>query len=213
MVPNLENFEQYAEQISQKEPPLLHDLNRETHQKVLKPRMISGPLQGRLLSLISKLIQPKMILDIGTFTGYSALCLAEGLPDNGVLHTVDKNEELLALQQKYFHRSRYSAQIIQHLGNALEIIPELKEGFDLVFIDADKKNYSRYFDLIFPKLNPGGVVISDNVLWYGKVIQETSKNDIDTTIIKAFNRKIQKDERLESVLLPIRDGVLISRKK
>lgn len=209
---SIETLEDYATSISQEEPQILKELNRETHQKVLQPRMVSGHLQGRVLSLISKLLQPKNILEIGTFTGYSALCLAEGMRADGKLHTIDNNEELYNFQKKYFDRSEFGDQIIQHTGQAADIIPDLKENFDLVFIDADKHNYSQYFDLVFPKMNKGGVFISDNVLWYGKVTQPTKPGDKETDCIKAFNQKLKEDERIENVLLPIRDGLLISRK-
>ncbi len=209
---NQEELEIYAEEISQKEPDLLKKLRRETYQKVLHPRMLSGHLQGRLLSMLAKLIAPKTILEIGTFTGYSALCLAEGLPADGKLITIDKNEELFDLQQKYFQYSNYAAQIEQHVGDALEIIPQLSPSFDLVFIDADKKNYLRYYELVLPKMNSGAVLLTDNVLWYGKVTQPTQKGDLDTEILKAYNQQLRADKRLENVLLPIRDGILISRK-
>lgn len=202
----------YAAKISDKEPELLKKLNRETYQKILNPRMLSGHLQGRLLSLLSKLIAPKCILEIGTFTGYSALCLAEGLQKNGVLHTIDKNEELLEFQKKYFKKSEVESQIIQHQGNALEVIPEIKGQFDLVFMDADKENYSHYFDLVIDRIQSGGVFISDNVLWYGKVVEPTKKGDKDTKALKAFNQKLHDDNRIENILLPIRDGILVSRK-
>lgn len=211
--PILEKSEKYAEDISQAEPQLLKELSRETFQKVLKPRMLSGHLQGRLLSLLSKLIQPENILEIGTFTGYSALCLAEGMSSSGKLITIDKNEELHDFQRKYFDRSPWGNQIIQYTGDAMKIIPEIDREFDLVFIDADKKNYSNYFDMVFPKMKKGGVFITDNVLWYGKVMEPTKKGDTDTQLLKEFNEKLKDDERLENVLLPIRDGLLISRKK
>lgn len=207
-----EKLENYAENISQAEPKLLKELNQETYQKVLKPRMLSGHLQGRVLSMISKLVNPKNILEIGTFTGYSALCLAEGLSENGKLHTIDINDELAYFPKKYFDKSKFSDRIVQHIGPAIDIIPTLDIEFDLVFIDADKQNYSKYFDLVFPKMSKGGVFISDNVLWYGKVTQPTKKGDKATEQIKAFNEKLRDDERLENVLLPIRDGILISRK-
>lgn len=207
------DLENYVLEITQKESSLLQELNRETHQKILKPRMISGHLQGRLLSLLSKLIKPENILEIGTFTGYSALCLAEGLSKTGTLHTIDRNEELYDIQKKYFARSPYASQIIQYTGNAVDLISEIDQKFDLVFIDADKKNYPVYFDLIMPKLKRGGVLLSDNVLWYGKVLKSTSKGDADTAALKAFNQKLARDPRLENILLPLRDGLLISRKK
>lgn len=213
MIRGIEEYENYAESISAKEPQLLQKLYRETYQKVLKPRMLSGHLQGRLLSLISKLIAPKNILEIGTFTGYSALCLAEGLQENGKLHTIDINEELYDLQQKYFNQSDWKNQIKQHIGDALEIIPQINETFDLIFIDADKNNYSNYFDLVLPKMNPGGVLISDNVLWYGKVLKPAKKKDKSTKLLQEFNQKLRDDNRIENLLLPIRDGILISRKK
>lgn len=205
-------IEQYAEDISDKEPEILAKLSRETYQKVLRPRMISGHFQGRLLSLISKLIKPHSILEIGTYTGYSALCLAEGLSKDGKLHTIDKNEELFDLQKKYFEQSGFGNQIIQYVGNALDIIPKINSPFDLVFIDADKKNYSHYFNLIIDKLKPGGVIISDNVLWYGKVVKPTEKGDKDTALLKNYNQQLHDDPRVENVLLPIRDGILITRK-
>lgn len=208
----LEILEDYAEIISQEEPQILKELSRETYQKVLRARMLSGHLQGRVLSLISKLLRPKNILEIGTFTGYSALCLAEGMSAEGKLHTIDINEELYDFQRKYFNRSAFGSQIIQHTGKAVDIIPNLEEKFDLIFIDADKNNYSLYFDLVFSKMNKGGVFISDNVLWYGKVTQPTKKGDKETDYLKAFNQKLKEDKRIENVLLPIRDGLLISRK-
>ncbi len=212
MMPTNEAIEAYAEKISQDEPEILRRLSRETYQKVLKPRMLSGHLQGRLLSMLSKLIQPQVILEVGTYTGYSALSLAEGLTKGGELHTLDKNEELFDLQQKYFSQSEYADQIHQHLGNAIEIIPDLDLTFDLVFLDADKKNYINYYNLIMPKLRSGGVLITDNVLWYGKVTQPTKKGDKDTALLKEFNQLLHDDPQVENVLLPIRDGILITRK-
>ena len=175
--------------------------------------MLSGHYQGRVLSIISKLIRPKTILELGTFTGYSALCLAEGLQKDGELHTIDINDELVAFQRRYFNQSEYGAQIHQHLGPALEIIPKLNLTFDLVFMDADKPNYINYFHKIIDKLNPGGVILSDNVLWSGKVIEPLDKNDISTKIVLDYNRLLKEDERLETVLLPIRDGLTVSIKK
>ncbi len=208
-----EKLTEYIENHSQPEPKLLQELNRETHQKVLQPRMLSGHLQGRVLSMISKLKQPKNILEIGTYTGYSALCLAEGMQKDGEIHTIDINEELKSLQRKYFDRSKYGKQIFQHTGNALEIIPNIEKKFDLSFIDADKTNYCNYFELIVPKMNPGGVILTDNVLWSGKVVEPLKKDDTDTQGIIAFNKMANSDERVESILLPIRDGVMISRVK
>ena len=208
-----EALDQYTDQHSEDEPELLQALTRETYQKVLQPRMLSGHYQGRVLSIISKLIRPKTILELGTFTGYSALCLAEGLQKDGELHTIDINDELVAFQRRYFDQSEYGAQIHQHLGPALEIIPKLNLTFDLVFMDADKPNYINYFHKIIDKLNPGGVILSDNVLWSGKVIEPLDKNDISTKIVLDYNRLLKEDERLETVLLPIRDGLTVSIKK
>lgn len=208
-----ESIDSYVVQHSQQEPELLKELNRETWQKVLNPRMLSGPFQGRVLSMISKLIAPKSILEIGTYTGYSALCLAEGLQENGTLHTIDKNEELEELQNKYFGKSSYSHQIKQYVGNATEIIPTIQEKFDLVFIDADKSNYPNYFHLIIEKMNKGGVILSDNVLWSGKVVEPLDKKDTDTKMLLTYNKLLNEDDRVETVLLPIRDGLTISRVK
>ncbi len=208
-----EKIEQYILNHSQEEPELLQRLNKETWQKALAPRMISGHFQGRFLSMISKIIRPKTILEIGTYTGYSALCLAEGMQNNGILHTIDHNEELVDFQKKFFNISDYKDQIKQHLGNALDIIPSLDEKFDLVFIDADKANYSNYFHAIIDKMNQGGVILSDNVLWSGKVVEPTNSMDIDTRALIEYNKLLKNDSRIESVLLPIRDGLTISRVK
>jgi caffeoyl-CoA O-methyltransferase len=201
----------YVTKHSNEEPQILKDLTRETYQKVLLPRMLSGPLQGRFLSVLSKIIRPKKILEIGTYTGYATLCLAEGLAPNGVIDTLDKNEELLDFQRKYFNRSGYGDQINQHLGNAIDIIPKLSSDYDFVFLDADKTNYINYFELIIPKMNPGGVILSDNVLWSGKVIKEADVKDKDTQVLQEFNKLLATDTRVESVLLPLRDGLTISR--
>ncbi len=203
----------YVENHSQPEPELLQQLNRETWQKQLQPRMLSGHLQGRILSIISKLIQPKNILEIGTYTGYSALCLAEGMQENGELHTIDINEELFDFQRKYFDASEYGNQIFQHLGNGLEIIPKLEKTFDLVFIDADKSNYPNYLEIILPKLKKGSVILSDNVLWSGKVVEGLKDDDVDTKALLKYNKTINEHPNLETVLLPIRDGLTISRMK
>ncbi|SFS67230.1 caffeoyl-CoA O-methyltransferase [Zhouia amylolytica] len=206
--PELEN---YIANHSEDEPKLLQELDRETHLKVLQPRMLSGHFQGRVLSILSKLINPKCILEIGTYTGYSAICLAEGLKKDGTLHTIDINEELQELQRTYFDKSGFGDRIVQHLGNALDLIPEIDSNFDLVFIDADKENYSRYFDLIIEKMNPGGIILSDNVLWSGKVLREAKPNDKSTIALKAYNKKLKEDKRVETVLLPIRDGLTLCR--
>ncbi|MFY7671163.1 O-methyltransferase [Tenacibaculum sp. MEBiC06402] len=208
-----EDIDNYVVQHSQQEPQLLKELSRETWQKVLNPRMLSGAFQGRVLSMISKLISPKTILEIGTYTGYSALCLAEGLQENGVLHTIDKNEELEELQTKYFEKSSFGNQIKQYVGNAIEIIPTVEDSFDLVFIDADKSNYLNYFELIIGKMNKGGIILSDNVLWSGKVIEPLDEKDIDTKVLLEYNRLLNEDQRIETVLLPIRDGLTVSRVK
>lgn len=208
-----ENIDNYVVKHSQQEPKILQELSRETWQKVLNPRMLSGGFQGRVLSMISKLIQPTSILEIGTYTGYSALCLAEGLAENGTLYTIDKNEELEELQHKYFQKSDYKNQIKQFVGNAINIIPTLNQKFDLVFIDADKSNYLNYFDLIIDKMNKGGVILSDNVLWSGKVLEALNPKDIDTKVLLEYNNRLNEDNRLETVLLPIRDGLTISRVK
>ncbi len=203
----------YIEEHTDAEPELLQALDRETHLKVLMPRMISGHFQGRVLSMLSKMIRPEHILEIGTYTGYSALCLAEGLRKNGTLITLDINEELEEMVRSYFNRSAYKEQIDYRLGNALDLIPQIGQQFDIVFIDADKENYARYYDLVFDKIRSGGYMIADNVLWSGKVAAENIKIDKDTRAILDFNRKVQEDERVENVLFPIRDGLLIARKK
>lgn len=208
-----EDLENYATEHSENEPILLQELSRRTHLKVLQPRMLSGHLQGRLLSLLSKLICPKTILEIGTYTGYATLCLAEGLHPKGILHTIDIKEELTDLQREFFDRSGYGSQIVQHLGKAADIIPTLNTTFDLVFIDADKQNYAHYFDLVIKKMNRGGIILSDNVLWSGKVVEEVKHNDKHTQALMAYNQKIKDDPRVETVLLPIRDGITLSRVK
>lgn len=210
---NNEKLDEYLINHSEKEPEILSDLNRETNQKVLQPRMISGAYQGRLLSIISKIINPKKILEIGTFTGYSTLCLAEGLDKNGQIHTVDINEELYDLQRKYFKKSSFNSNITQHLGNALEIIPKLDHDFDLIFLDADKINYPKYLDILIVRLKKGGVLLSDNVLWDGKVLNEISQKDKSTKAIVEYNKMLNNRIDMDSVILPIRDGITISIKK
>lgn len=206
-----QELEEYVAQHSQDEPALLAQLYKETYQKVLLPRMLSGHFQGRVLSMLSKLVRPIQILEIGTFTGYSALCLCEGLQQNGQLHTIDIKEELVDFQRKYFDKSKFGPQIFQYLGNAIDIIPTLNQHFDLVFIDADKENYAHYFDLIVPKMNKGGIILSDNVLWSGKVLNPTATSDISTAKLKIFNTKVKNDPRVETILLPIRDGLSVCR--
>ena len=207
-----EELETYVTDLSENEPELLRQLSRETHQKILQPRMLSGHYQGRLLSLLSKLVKPKNILEIGTYTGYSALCLAEGMQPLGELHTIDIDEELFDFQRKYFDKSGYGKQIFQHLGNALEIIPKLDMTFDLIFIDADKENYPNYFRAVISKLNVGGVILSDNVLWSGKVTEPLKDDDLATKALLEYNALLKEDNRIETVLLPIRDGLTISLK-
>ena len=206
-----QELDDYIVTHSQKEPELLEDLTRETYQKILQPRMLSGHYQGRVLSMISKLVNPKSILEIGTYTGYSALSLAEGMHKNGQLHTIDINEELIDFQRKYFNKSDYGKQIHQHLGSAIDIIPTLNIKFDLVFIDADKPNYVNYFNMIIDKMNPGGIILSDNVLWSGKIIEKLSDNDSSTRVLLEYNKLLNNDPRIETVLLAIRDGLTVSR--
>ncbi|KIX21822.1 methyltransferase [Flavobacterium sp. 316] len=206
-----EDLENYVANHSQNEPELLAKLNRETYQKILQPRMLSGHFQGRVLSMLSKIINPNSILEIGTYTGYATLCLAEGLKKEGTIDTIDVNEELFDFQKKYFDASEWKNQIFQHLGNALDIIPNLNKKFDLVFIDADKENYINYFNIIIPMMNKGGIILSDNVLWSGKVIEELDPKDISTKILVEYNELLNNDIRVESVLLPIRDGLTVSR--
>ena len=206
-----EKIDDYSVSHSQKEPQILQELTKETWQKVVNPRMLSGAFQGRVLSMISKLIQPKNILEIGTYTGYSAICIAEGLQEHASIDTIDKNEELADLQNKYFEKSGFRNKITQHVGLALEIIPTIHKKFDLVFIDADKSNYSNYFHLIIDKMNKGGVILSDNVLWSGKVVEKLDPKDQDTKALLEYNKLLNTDKRIETVLLPIRDGLTISR--
>ncbi|CAM3934460.1 methyltransferase [Flavobacterium branchiophilum] len=206
-----EALEEYIEQHTENEPGLLAELQKETYQKILLPRMLSGHFQGRILSLISNLVAPKNILEIGTFTGYSALCLCEGMQANGQLHTIDIKEELVDFQRKYFDKSPWGNQIIQHLGPALSIIPTLDVTFDLVFIDADKENYIQYYQLIVPKMNKGGIILSDNVLWSGKVVEPLQKNDKSTKILLEYNALIKNDPRVTTYLLPIRDGLMLTK--
>lgn len=206
-----EELEDYIEKHSENEPKLLAALNKETYQKILLPRMLSGHFQGRVLSMLSKLIRPTNILEIGTYTGYSALCLCEGMQENGSLHTIDIKEELVDFQRKHFDKSPWGNQITQHLGEAIAIIPTLDLKFDLVFIDADKENYLIYYEMIIPKMNRGGIILSDNVLWSGKVVEPIEQNDVSTKILVAYNAHLKNDPRVETVLLPIRDGLTVSR--
>ncbi|MNS30588.1 putative O-methyltransferase [compost metagenome] len=204
-------LELHVERHSENEPALLAALHRETYQKIMQPRMLSGHFQGRVLSMLSKLIRPVTILEIGTYTGYATLCLAEGMQENGSIDTIDINEELSSIQKKYFDLSPWKDQISQHLGDALEIIPTLGKSYDLVFIDADKDNYLNYFDMILPLMNKGGIILSDNVLWSGKVLETPDPRDLSTNVLLEYNKKLKKDPRVETVLLPIRDGLTVSR--
>lgn len=207
-----QEIEAYAEQFTREEGELLAALNRETYAKVMTPRMLSGHLQGQVLRMFSQMIQPKNILEIGTYTGYSALCMVDGLQDGGKLVTIDVNEELKDMIDRYVEQSGKSDKIDRRIGNALDIIPTLEQTLDLVFIDADKENYSNYFDLVIDKVNVGGYIIADNVLWSGKVLEDDSDLDKDTVALKNYVRKLKEDDRVETVLLPVRDGLLIARK-
>jgi predicted O-methyltransferase YrrM len=202
----------YAERHTSAESTLLNKINRETHLEVLHPRMLSGHLQGRVLSMLSKMIRPKVILEIGTYTGYSALCLAEGLVNKGKVITIDINRELETRVRKYFAESSFGDQLEFLIGDALELIPGISETLDLVFIDADKINYSKYYDQIIDKLRSGGFIIADNVLWSGKVLSPDKVLDKDAVALKQFNRKVQSDDRVENVLFPVRDGLMVIRK-
>ena len=197
---------------SSKEPEILKELNRQTHIRTLNPRMICGKHQGRFLSIISKIIRPKKILEIGTFTGYSTLCLAEGLEKEGRIDTIDNNYELKKIQNYFFNLSKLENQINQFTCDAIEILPKLKDKYDLIFLDADKKNYLNYLNLIVPLLSKKGVLISDNVLWSGKVISVNNNNDLETEVLKKFNKKLSNHKNLETVLLPVRDGISLSVK-
>lgn len=205
-------LDDYVCRHTENEPSLLYELNRTTHLNVLRPRMLSGHYQGRVLSMLSHMIRPKNVLEIGTYTGYSALCFAEGVQQGGKVITIDINEELEDLVREYVSKSDYSAIVDFRVGDAMEIIPTLQEEFDIVFIDADKQNYSAYYDLVFDKVKKGGYIIADNVLWSGKVIEDYETTDRDTQLIKDFNQKIQNDDRVQNVLFPIRDGLMIARK-
>ena len=207
-----DNILNYSISKSEKESKLLNDLYRETYLKVLNPKMISGHYQGRILSLISKIISPKKILEIGTYTGYSAICLCEGMDKDGVLHTIDNNKELVEIQNKYFKKANLKDKIVQHSGDAKNIIPSIDEEFDIVFIDADKESYPEYYDLIINKVRSGGIIIADNILWSGKILEKVEKDDQATKSIIEFNNKIIEDNRVKNIILPIRDGLNIVRK-
>ncbi len=208
---NIQNSD-YIESHSSNERDILSDLRRETELKCLNPIMLSGKVQGIFLSIISKIINPKNVLEIGTYSGYSTLCIAEGLGANGIIHTIDKNEELLEIQNKYFEKSGYRNQIKQYTSNALEIIPKIKVNFDMIFLDADKENYSNYLDIVAPKLNKGGILLTDNVLWHGKVLKSSETHDEITKLIDKFNKKLNLDSKFKTVMLPLRDGISVSIK-
>lgn len=206
-------LEAYASHMTTAEDPLLHELYRETHLKMMYPRMLSGALQGKMLEMLSHMIRPERILEIGTFTGYSAICLARGLKRGGTLNTIEINPEMVNFARTFFNRAGIADQVVQHTGAALEVIPTLTETWDLVFIDADKENYLAYYHLVMDQLKPGGFILADNVLWGGKVLDEQAKQDKETRGIVAFNEFVSRDDRVEQVLLTVRDGVLLLRKK
>jgi len=208
-----EKLEDYVVKHTSQESDVLYDLNRQTHINVLQPRMLSGHLQGRVLSMLSHMIKPKRILEIGTYTGYAAICMAEGLQDEGQLITIDKNFELEKMANDYFQKAGFQDQIEMIVGDALQVIPKLDKNFELVFIDADKTNYLNYYNLIIDELPKNSYIIADNVLWSGKVLDEKEMNDPDTKALSVFNEKIQNDSRVENVLFPIRDGLMVIRKK
>ena len=205
-----ENIQKYISDNSQSESIILKELNRYTNSKVILPRMLSGHVQGRFLSMISKLINPEIIVEVGTYTGYSCLCLAEGLKKNGKIITIEKDEEFASIAKKFFNRSKYKEKISLIIDDATNVIENINEKIDLVFIDADKVNYSKYYDMLFPKLKIGGLIVADNVLWSGKVTEEVSDNE--TQSIKNFNTKVKNDERVENLIVGIRDGIMLCQK-
>lgn len=207
-----EDLDNYINLHCEEESELLKELNHETWEKVINPRMLSGHVQGRVLSMLSHMIKPLNILEIGTYTGYSAICLAEGLQQNGIIDTIDINEELENIAKKYFIKTGIENKINSWFGDAKKIIPTLYKKYDLVFIDADKVNYSVYFDLVFDKINVGGYIIVDNVLWSGKVVQKIKSDDVDTKAIVEFNKKIQENKKVQNIMLPVRDGLMMIRK-
>ncbi len=206
------DIEAYASLFSTSESEVLKSLNRDTHAKVLNSRMLSGHLQGRLLSFISRMLRPGRILEIGTYTGYSAICLAEGLDQDGILHTIDHNPELEDFAKEYIRRAGFEKQIVQHIGEAVDILPAIRERFDLVFLDADKGNYVRYFKMVYPKLRQGGILVADNVLWSGKVLGPVGGQDEETLGIVRFNKFIRGHPGVRNLLLPFRDGVMLVEK-
>lgn len=207
-----EEIEAYAERYTAPEPPYLQQLNRFTHQHVLQPRMLAGHLQGRFIAMLSKMIKPKRVLEVGTYTGYSALCWAEGLAADGSVDTIEIDDELGPKIQRFFDASPFANRIKLHIGAALDLIPTFEDGLDVVFLDADKNNYLNYLDLVFPKVRVGGYIIADNVLWSGKVLEEPAAMDVDTRVLREYAQRVHEDDRLEEILLPLRDGLLIARK-
>lgn len=207
-----QEIEEYIINHTSPEDPVLSELSRETHIKVINPRMLSGHPQGKILEFISKMISPQKILEIGTYTGYSAICLSKGLKPGGELHTIEKNDELTTLQTIYFKKSGFDKQISQHVGDAMKIIPNLNHSWDLVFIDADKKKYTDFLELVLPNVTKGGIIVTDNVLWDGKVIDKNNEEDPDTIAIKRFNKTVIEHVELETIILPVRDGISIVRK-
>ncbi len=210
LIKNAEAIQEYVEGMTTPETDILYNLKRETYLKVLSPQMISGHYQGRLLTMITQMIRPKRVLEVGTFTGYTAICFGMGLPEDGQVHTIEINEERENIIRKHLEKAELEEKVILYIGDAKEIIPTIDEMFDLVFIDASKMEYDTYFDLIFEKVRQGGFILTDNVLWYGKVLEE--KKDKKTAAIHAFNSRIQEDERVENILLPMMDGIMIARK-
>ena len=205
-----ENIQKYISDISQSESPILKELNRYTNSKVILPRMLSGHVQGRFLSMISKLVNPEIIVEVGTYTGYSCLCLAEGLKKNGKIITIEKDEEFASIAKKFFDKSKYKEKISLIIEDATKAIENISEKIDLAFIDADKVNYTKYYDMLFPKLKIGGLIVADNVLWSGKVTKKVSDNE--TQSIKNFNTKVKNDERVENLIVGIRDGIMLCQK-
>jgi len=205
-------IEQYVSDHTEKESDILYQLYRETWQKVINPRMLAGNIQGRIISMLSHMIQPKSILEVGTYTGYSAICWAEGLAENGKVHSIDINEELEPLVTRFFEKAGVNHLVKRYYGNAMDHIPTMKQEWDIVFLDADKSNYLNYYNMVIDQVRPGGYIIADNVLWSGKVIEDPATFDEDTKAIDAYNKYTQEDERVQSVLFPVRDGIMISRK-
>lgn len=205
-------IEEYCEAHSTPQSELLYRLTRETHQKVMNPRMLSGHLQGMLLTTLCRMMQARHVLEIGTYTGYSALCIAEGLADNGLLHTIEVNEEREEMIRRYLAQSPCKDKIQLHIGDALQVIPTLQEQWDMVYIDGDKEQYTDYYEMVLPQVRKGGIILADNVLWDGKVVKEVRSGDKDTRALLAFNEHVQHDERVTNFILPVRDGLMFIEK-